>query len=240
MLKTFIPENNPETPFNTRTVKSSKKKKDGSFNQEAVYVVGTLQATYQKNARMWQIIALVSLTSFFISLGICIYAIRLPKTVPVIVTVDNEGYASYVGKVDKSYWGHSSIPENAKTYQLKKLIANMYTWVIDSTAQHSYINECGAICQGQAIDQLDTFFRQNNPFDFIGRRTQSVKIEEPLKQTDRTYVIYYNVLTYERGSVVDNRRFSMLATLDYFQGTPETNPLGIYISNFDIKPVTVR
>ena len=239
MLKAFIPESNPETPFNTRQVKS-KKNKDGSYNKEAVYVVGTLQATYQKNARMWQIIALVSLTSFFISLGICIYAVRLPKTVPVIVTVDNDGYANYVGKVDKSYWGRSSIPENAKTYQIKKLIGNMYTWVIDKKAQQSYINECGAICQGQAINQLDTFFLENNPFDFIGYKTQSVQIEEPLKQTERTYVVYYNVLTYEKGSLIDNKRFSMLATLDYFQGTPESNPLGIYISNFDIKAVTTR
>lgn len=235
-MQVFIPDNNPETPFNTERRKG-RKRKDGTFDEQAVFMAGTIQSISQKNARMWQVIALVSLVSFFVSLGICAYAVRLPKTVPVIVTVDGDGVTNYVGRVDRSYWGRNSIPENAKTYVIKRLIANMFTRVIDTRAQQSYVDECGAICQGQALNLLDTFFLENNPFSMMGVRTQTVNLEEPMRETDRTYVIYFNVLTYERGVLMDSRRYSALVTLDFFDGVPETNPLGIYVTTFDIKTV---
>lgn len=233
MLKTFIPDNDaPPTPFNTRRTKN----KDGSFNATAVSMASTIQGISQRNARMWQIIAIAAVCY---SLFVTTYEILRPRpqTVPVVVTVDSEGQANYVGKIDKNYWGTSKIPENAKTYQIKRLVANMYTWVIDRSAQNSYIKECEYICQGNAVTQLNAFFTENNPFNYIGRRTQSVKMEEPLKQTDRTYVMYYDVNTFAEGRLERQRRFSMLVTIDYFQESPENNPLGIYISSFDIKEV---
>lgn len=244
-LKTFIPDSDAAaTPFNSLKKKSDNKKntKNGSYNTEMLSMADTIQGISQKNARMWQIIALVSLSSFFVSLFICFYAVRLPKTVPVIVTVDSNGSATYVGKVDKSYWGRSNIPEHHKTYQVKKLISNMYTWVIDANAQQSYIRECENICQGSASNQLNTFFMTNNPFNWIGTKTQTVKMDEPLKQTERTYVIYYDVITFQNGYEVERNRFSALMTLEYFEVTDETkdlNPLGVYITSFDIQPVQI-
>ena len=228
----------PATPFNIGLQKNSQKTKDRhGIDQETMGMADTIQGLSQKNARMWQIIALVSLSAFFISLGICFYAVTLPKTVPVIVTVDTQGQATYVGEVDRSYWGRDKIPETAKTYQIKRLIANMYTWVIDRNAQNSYISECGKICQGSAVDLLNSFFLTNNPFDWIGVKTQSVVMEEPLRQTDKTYVIYYNVLTLKGGKPESNKRYSALVTLEFYQGIPADNPLGIFITSFDIKEV---
>jgi len=84
-------------------------------------------------------LSLYSLSSFFIALGILIYAVNLPKTVPVIVTVDSEGHANYAGKVDKSLYGKQAVPENAKYYQMKRLIKDMFTIVVDKNAQQEYI-----------------------------------------------------------------------------------------------------
>lgn len=224
------------TPFNAL----NKKQNGKDINREMIAAADTIQGLSQKNARMWQIIALVSLSSFFISLGILIYAVSLPKTIPVIVTVDTNGNATYVGKVDKANWGKSNIPEHHKTYQVQKLISNMYTWVIDGTAQQSYIRECEYICQGAALNQLDAFFRENNPFEWLGARTQAVKMDFPLKQTSNTYVIYYDVLTYAQGHLMQTRRFSALVTLGYYEVTEETknlNPLGVYVTSFDIQEV---
>lgn len=236
--KTFFSDGDASpTPFNAL---KRKKNKDGSYNQEMVAAADTIQGLSQKNARMWQIIALVSLVSFFISLFICFYAVKLPKTIPVIVTVDNNGNATYVGKVDSSYWGKTNIPEHHKTYQVQKLINNMYTWVMDSNAQNSYIKECENICQGAALSQLDTFFRENNPFDWIGIKTQSVQMDYPLKQTDKTYVVYYTVNTYKNGVLERKTRYSALINLDYYEVTDDTknlNPLGVYITSFDIQLV---
>ena len=237
--KIYFSDGDPSpTPFNAFTKKKSNGKP--GFNQEMVAAADTIQGLSQKNARMWQIIALVSLSSFFISLGICFYAVRLPKSVPVIVTVDSNGNASYVGRVDSSHWGKSNIPEHHKTSQVLKLITNMYTWSSDANAQNIFQKECENICQGAAVNQLDAFFIQNNPYEWTGIKTQSVKIDPPLKQTSNTYVVYYDVLTYQQGRLVQTRRFSALVTLGYFEVTEQTknlNPLGVYVTSFDIQPV---
>ena len=101
------------TPFNSHGKKQGKGRP--GYNEEMVAAADTIQGLSQNNALMWHIIALVSLSSFFISLGICFYAVTLPKTVPVIVTVDNNGNATYDGKVDSSYWGKYNINEHHKT-----------------------------------------------------------------------------------------------------------------------------
>lgn len=221
----FTPENTPDNPFN----------RSNPVDKKSMAMVDTIQGIQAKNARMWQIIALISLSSFFISLGICMYAVKLPKTVPVIVTVNPEGKAEYVGRVDKSSYGKESIPEIGKLYQIKRLITLMNRRVIDIEAQRNYVAESQSLVQAGAVDQLDTFYRENNPYDDFGTRIQSTEVEEPLKQSDSVYIVYFTRTTKTvSGYIVRQERFSMLVTIQYYQPTPE-NPLGIYITNFDIK-----
>lgn len=226
MAKIFFPADGTNlTSF------SSDRKKSGMAALDSV------DGLSQKNARMWQIIALVSLSSFFISLGIIAYAVTLPKTVPVIVTVDAEGRADYVGKVDKSLYGKEAVPENAKYYQMKRLIKNMYTIVVDKNAQHEYIAEANAIVQMGAVRQLDLFFRENNPFSEFGEYTQSVDIQQPLRQTDNTYFVNFEVTKKNiSGYTVYSEGYTALINIEIYESVPESNPLGIYITNFDIKP----
>jgi type IV secretion system protein VirB5 len=197
----------------------------------------TINGIAQKNARTWQIIALVSLASFFISLGILIFAVNLPKTVPVVVTVNPEGQAVYVGRIDKSQLGNTSIPDIAREYQIKRLLSRMHQWVIDKEAQQAYINEAMSLVQSSAVRELDSFFRSNNPFTYFGDKTRSITIEPPLKQTDKTWVVYFTTTEKNRsGYETKKTRWSALVNLDLYQPSPE-NPLGIYITNFDIKPL---
>ena len=241
MIKSFFPGGGPtHTPFNAQKGSTSNKNNKRSKAGDALTMADTIAGMSQKNARMWQIIALVSLSSFFIALVMLIYTITLPKTIPVIVTVDSVGNATYVGKVDQSYRSYGEIPEQHKTSQIKKFISNIHTWVIDSNAQLNYMEMAAALCQGPAVAQLNTFFTQNNPFDFMGIKTKSVTMDEPLKQTDNTYVVYFNVQTYASGRLERTERFSILVTLDVYEVTEQTkddNPLGVYITSFDIKPV---
>lgn len=219
---TFIPENDPETRFN-------------AVDKKALTMFDTIQGTAAKNARMWQIIALVCLGLIFVNIPIEIHALNLPKTVPVIVTVNNEGKAEYVGKVDKSMYGKNSIPEIGKIYQIKQLITLMNSWVIDRDAQRNYVTQSQKLVQAGAVDQLDSFYRENNPYDDFGTRIQSVVIEEPLKQSDAVYIVYYTRTTKTvSGYTIREERLAMLVTIEYYQPTTD-NPLGIYITNFDIK-----
>lgn len=226
--KTFTPQNQPLTPFNT--FKSGKNK--------GVLMADTIQGMSQKNAKMWQIIALVSLSSLFINLFFVWYAINRPKTVPVIVTVNNEGEARYVGKIDSTYNSKNVIPEIAKIHQIKEFIEMANTIVIDKSAQRRYVKICQSLVQRGAVGQLNNFFVNNNPYTDFGSKIQTVtKIEEPLKQSENTYIVYYNVQTKSvSGNLLKDERYSMLVTLDEF--SPDiNNPLGIYLVNFDIKNV---
>jgi type IV secretion system protein VirB5 len=200
-------------------------------------VADTVNGLAQKNARTWQIIALVSLSSFFIALGICIYAVNLPRTVPVVVTVNPEGAAGYAGRIDKANYGNTSIPDIAKEYQIKRLLTRMHLWVIDREAQQAYISEAMALVQSTAIRELDLFFRANNPYAQFGDKTRSVTIEPPLKQTDKTWIVYFTTSEKNRSGYEGKRiRWSALVNLDIYEPKPE-NPLGIFITNFDIKQI---
>lgn len=225
MAKTFFP-----TDGTNLTGFSADRKKFGMAALDSV------DGLSQKNARMWQIIALVSLSSFFIALGILIYAVNLPKTVPVIVTVDSEGHANYAGKVDKSLYGRQAVPENAKYYQMKRLIKDMFTIVVDKDAQQEYIAEANSIVQKGAVQQLDLFFRENNPFKNFGEYVQSVEIQQPLRQTDKTYFINFAVTRKSpNGYAIFIENYTALVNIEFYESVPESNPLGIYITNFDIK-----
>jgi type IV secretion system protein VirB5 len=197
----------------------------------------TLDGLAQKNARMWQLIAILSLSSFFISLGILIYAVSLPKTVPVVVTVNPEGEAAYAGKIDKSSYGKAAIPDIAKEYQVKRLLTKMHQWVADKEAQQAYISEAASVVQSSAVKQLDHFFRSNNPFAEFGNKTRSVTIEPPLKQTEKTYIVYFTTLEKFRSGYEGKKiRWNALINLDQYEPSIE-NPLGLYITNFDIKAI---
>jgi type IV secretory pathway TrbF-like protein len=210
-----------------------------SFNQDrqGLALTDTVNGLAQKNARMWQIIALFSLACFVFALVILAHTASLPKDVPVIVTVNPEGKAVYVGKVNRSQYNNSSIPEIAKEYLIRELITKMHTWVIDYDAQQRYIAETNAIVQAGAIRELDSFYRANNPFITIGERIRTVDIEPPLKQTEKTYIVYFVTTEKNRnGFTLRTTRWSALINIDLFE-TSVTNPLGIYITNFDIKQI---
>ena len=197
----------------------------------------TIDGLARKNARTWQLVALVSLSSFFIALGVLVYAVTLPKTVPVVVTVNPEGEAAYTGKIDKSAYGKTAIPDIAKEYQIKRLLTKMHQWVADKEAQQLYIAEAQSIVQSNAVRQLDLFFRSNNPFADFGNKTRSISIEPPLKQTEKTYIAYFTTVEKHRSGYEGKRiRWSALINLDQYEPSIE-NPLGLFITNFDIKAI---
>jgi type IV secretory pathway TrbF-like protein len=219
----FVPEGDNSTAFNQ--------------DRQGLALTETINGLAQKNARTWQIIALVSLSCLVFALIILAWAVNLPKDVPVIVTVNPEGRADYAGKVSRSRYNNASIPEIAKEYLIRELITKMHTWVIDYDAQKRYIDETNAVVQDGAIKELDAFYRTQNPFVNIGERTRTVDVEPPLKQTERTYIVYFTTTEKNRnGYTVRTVRWSALINIDVFESTV-TNPLGIYITNFDIKQI---
>lgn len=205
--------------------------------KDGLLLLDSIQGLQQKSARTWQITALVSMASFFASLSLCAYALSRPSTIPVVVTVNDEGRANYIGRVDKGSFNSGSIPEISRVYQMKRLLTNMYTWTIDKSAQNKYVSEAQAAVQSGAIEQLHSFFLNNNPFEYLGERTKTITINPPLKEADKTYIINFqteesNIMGYS----LSKKNYTSLFTIEFFEVT-EKNPLGIYIVNFNIKEI---
>ena len=203
-------------------------------------LVNEYNTVMQQTARTWQIVAVSSLLSFFIALGVIIYAFTLPQTVPVIVTVSPDGEASYIGKVDKSSYGNTAVPEIAKEYQIRKLISCMFSWFIDRNAQNHNIEQAFEITESAAKRELDLFYRTNNPFEYFGERTRAVSFDPVLKQTEKTYIVNFTVTErfisgYEGRTV----KYTALVNIDHYQAT-QNNPLGLYVTNFDIKQMEAK
>lgn len=201
-------------------------------------VVDTYNGFVQRTARTWQIIALASLAAFFVSLGIIIYAVNLPKTVPVIVTVNDEGKANYVGPIDKESYGRTEIPEITKHYQIKKLITSMYTWITDRAAQKLFINDAAAIVQEGAVGELDVFFRSDNPYNHVGRETSSAEVNSIVSITENTYLVDFTrtVKTVNGYTLrTDKKRASVV--IGYYSAS-ERNPLGVYVTHFEITDIS--
>lgn len=220
----YVPDGQPVTAFNG--------------DEKGVALMDTHEGLAQKNSRMWQIISLVSLSAFFVALGVNIWAVNLPKTVPVIVSVNSEGQADYIGKVDKAAYNTSQIPDIHKYYQIHSLIENMFTWYTDEEAQMKAVSDAGKIVQQGAVQQLDLFFQTNNPFQNMGKYITVVDIEPTMKQTENTFITYFDVTLKTVGGIeVSRLRYSILTTIGYFNMSIE-NPLGVYITNFDIKEIS--
>jgi type IV secretory pathway TrbF-like protein len=226
MQSDYTPEGEILTPFNT--------------DERGIGLVDTINGLNQKSARTWQAVALVSLSAFFVSLVIIFIAIHMPKTVPVIVTVDSQGNASYIGKVDNALYTTSRIPEIAKYAKITTLIRGMFTRSIDRAAQKMYMQDASNAVQEGAADQLDSFFRTNNPFSGFGSSTAEVEIDPLLRQTDSTYYTTFVVTTKRTsGEVMYKERWSILCVVGFYKPTQES-PLGIYIRNFDIKQLPLN
>ena len=111
----------------------------------------------------------------------------------------------------------------------------MHSWATDPDAQQLYINEALALVQKGAINELDLFFRRENPFAHNEDYTRTVVIESILHETENTYIV--NFITDQKtvtGHPFKKYRWTALITITEFN--PNTNnPLGLYVTHFDIR-----
>ena len=81
----------------------------------------------KRNENKWKIFAYISIAGFILSLVVMAWAINLPKTVPVLVSVSDFGEAKYIGEVNRINYSGIKVPEIAIEYQIRKFVTNKYT-----------------------------------------------------------------------------------------------------------------
>lgn len=82
--KVFVPQGTNQTPFNPQL-------------QHFDYICGQVI----KENRLLKFIVVVSVLAFFLSIGITMYAVSQPDSIPVLVTMNDFGETQYIGPVSR-------------------------------------------------------------------------------------------------------------------------------------------
>jgi hypothetical protein len=223
-VKFFQGAGNNSTPFN-------------SMLKEYDRIIGM----QNKENRTWRVIAIVSLSAFFISLGLLLYAIKLPKTVPMVITVSDFGEAKYVGEVSRLSYDNINVPEIAIQFQIRKFIINMRTINSDATVMKQNINNLYTMLTTATAQKVSTMLRSENPFSDFGKFKRAAVIESLLKLSNEAYQVdFIETRMTQSGGILDRTRYRAIVSTELLEPSDNVkmeNPLGIFISAFDISKV---
>ncbi len=219
---------------------SPKGKNDTPFN-DGVKEYDRIIGMQNKENKTWRLIAIISMLIVFAFLGILIYAINLPKTVPMVITVSDWGEAKYVGNISKFSYNNIEVPDVAIQYQIKKFITNMNTITSDADVMKQNIRDCYNMLDDQAQAKLSNILRTNNPFEKFGNIKQSILIESILQLTSKSYQVeYIQSKMSMTGIITAETRYRAIISITLLEPPEDKkieNPLGIYITDFDFTKI---
>ena len=223
--KNYLPKGTNDTPFNPQL-------------QHFDYICGQVM---QEN-RILKFVVVVATLSFFLSIGISLYAVSRPDSIPVLVTMNEFGETQYIGPVSRKNYQNFNVPEVAVQAQVKEFISLMNTLSTDKTVMKKAVSKTYHLLTTTTAQRYSTLVRENNPFKDFGSRTKEVLFQtEPLKVSADTYQVDYQIITRQlSGQMMGNESFRAVITVKMLQPSDEDikdNPLGIYITAFDMKPI---
>lgn len=198
-----------------------------------------------KENKILRYVVIVSCLAFFVSIGITLYAISQPESIPVLVTMNDFGETHYVGAVSRKNYQNFNVPEVAIIYQVKEFINLYNTLSTDKTVMKSSINKTYHLLTSTTASKYSSLVKETGLFEDFGDRTREVFFQtEPLQLSSDSYQVDYQIITRQlSGSVISNQTFRAIISVKVMQPSDEDikdNPLGIYITAFDMKPIEVN
>lgn len=191
----------------------------------------------KRQSARWKYFALISFGCLVVSLGVLIYAINLPKTVPLVITVSDWGEAKYVGAVSNYSYNGIKVPEIAINYQLRKFIINRFSIPYDPHILRTNLQDCYSALTRESAAKLSSEIKTDNPMRQYGKKIVTVEIETILKLSAQSYQVDFLIITADsRGQINGRERMRGILAVKLMEPPAEDqilNPLGIYITNFD-------
>lgn len=177
-----------------------------------------------------------------LSIGISFFLTKRTQVIPAIVTMNDFGQAQYVGEVSRKNFQNFNIPEVAMTYQVKDFINIYKSLSSDKEVVKRNIEKAYHLLTAVSASKYSTLLREDNPYKDFGDHTREVEFEtEPLKISKDTYQVDYRLITRTlTGVIIKDIRQRAVITIKALNPTEEDiqdNPLGIYITDFDIKDI---
>lgn len=190
--------------------------------------------------RILKFVVVVSCLAFFLSIGITVFAINRPDSIPVLVTMNDFGETRYIGEVSRKNWQNFQVPEVSVSYDIREFVECIHSLSTDRAVVRRNVEKAYHLLTSTTASKLSTLLKESRPYEEFGTRTREVEFEtEPMKISKDTYQLDYKVVTRSLSGQIENtvryRAVITVATLDPVQEDIKDNPLGIYITNFDIK-----
>lgn len=233
MNKNFSPQGEALTPFN-----SEKKSVNSLQLSHFDFICGQVM----RENRILKYVVIVSCLAFFVSIGITLYAVSLPESIPVLVTMNDFGETSYVGAVSRRNYQNYSVPEVAVHYQVKKFVNLCHTLSTDRAVMKKSVSNTYHLLTSTTASKYTAMLKENNPFSDFGNKTREVIFQtEPLQLSKDTYQIDFQLVSrLLSGSVSENVTMRAVVSVKVLKPSEEDikdNPLGIYITAFDFKEI---
>ena len=232
-IKSFFPQGEAITPFN-----SGKNAVNTLQLQHFDFICGQVM----RENRILKFVVIISCLAFFVSIGITLYAVSLPESIPVLVTMNDFGETQYVGAVSRRNYQNYNVPEIAIQYQVKKFVSLVHTLSTDRTVMKKSVSNTYHLLTSTTASKYSTMLKENNPFADFGDRTREVIFQtEPLQLSKDTYQVDIQVVTrLASGSIFENKTVRAVISVKVMKPSDEDikdNPLGIYITAFDFKDI---
>ena len=176
-----------------------------------------------------------------LSVGVVFFLNKRIQIVPALITMNDFGQTQYIGEVRKNYQNFS-IPEIAVTYQVKDFINLYKSLSSDKEIVKKNVEKVYHLLTSVSSSKYSTLLRENNPYKDFGDYTKEVIFEtDPLKISKNTYQVDYKIVKRTMlGQVTEEirqRAVISVKTLKPVEEDIKDNPLGIYITDFDIKDI---
>ena len=195
----------------------------------------------KRQALCWKYFALISFGCLLISLAVLVYAVKLPKAFPLVITVSDWGEAKYVGEVSNYSYNGIKVPEIAINYQLRKFIINRFSIPYDPHILRSNLKDCYSALTRESAAKLSSEIKADNPMQQYGKKIVTVEIETILKLSAQSYQVDFFITTADsRGQISGRERMRGILAVKLMEPAKEDqvlNPLGIYITNFDFTQI---
>lgn len=194
-----------------------------------------------KSENKWKFFAYISIGGFVLSLIVMVWAINLPKTVPVLVSLSDFGEAKYVGEVNRINYSGIKIPEIAIEYQIRKFVTNKYTIPGDAEVLRNNLIDCYSCLTRDTSSKLSTELKEHNPIKDVQNIRRKVEIESVLKTSKNSYQVDFTITqtSPNEGSkvVIRMRGIVTVVLLEPADDDKILNPLGIYFNAYDFTEI---
>lgn len=200
-----------------------------------------LEKENKKTENKWKFFAYISIGGFVAALLVMIWALNLPKSVPILVSLSDFGEAKYIGEVNRINYNGVKVPEIAIEYQIRKFVTNKYTVPGDAEVLRNNLIDCYSCLTIETSNKFGSELKEHNPLKDVQIFRRKVDVESVLKTSKNSYQVDFFITQtnpYNGNKIVTRMRGLLTMNLLEPQDDDKIlNPLGIYFSTYDFTEI---